>query len=308
MVIKEDVTMTEFTIHVALTDAQMKKLTEIKSLRDAYRKARNFAPVREGKYTLQSLLDTAIICSMDSVLDEQIAFYKEEPEQESETVSNAEEASVPASAVADAREEEPETLISVRDASGVVRMVTLDEMEDMREAAQGIYAGEPPEPQDEPDEPDADGEEEEPETVSNAEETSDDGERKFYILDWYDGLLDVADTYAEALERFNMAVERFGVSPESLEIVTSEERKKRKSQSYEEYARRTKKKEDALKKPSPLIKDNSDGYFYYLEHGHWPPDDEVLAGADVPCTGDYGLSDCLVVTQSTLDFVDAFFT
>lgn len=104
-------------------------------------------------------------------------------------------------------------------------MVTLDEAEEMREAAQGIYAGEPPEPDFEPDAP-----EEEPETVSNAED-----------------------------------------------------------------------------KRSPLIKDNSDRYFYYLEHGHWPSDDEVLAGADVPCTGDYGLSDCLVVTQSALDFVDSFF-
>lgn len=126
---------------------------------------------------------------------------------------------------ADGEEEEPETLVMVRDASGVVREVTLDEAEEMREAAQGIYNGEPPEPDFEPDAP-----EEEPETVSNAED-----------------------------------------------------------------------------KRSPLIKDNSDGYFYYLEHGHWPPDDEVLAGADVPCTGDYGLSDCLVVTQSALDFVDAFF-
>ena len=102
---------------------------------------------------------------------------------------------------------------------------SLDEEEEMREAAQGIYTGEPPEPDFEPDAP-----EEEPETVSNAED-----------------------------------------------------------------------------KRSPLIKDNSDRYFYYLEHGHWPSDDEVLAGADVPCTGDYGLSDCLVVTQSALDFVDSFF-
>lgn len=128
-------------------------------------------------------------------------------------------------------DEEPETLITVRDASGVVREVTLDEAEAMREAAQGIYAGEPPEPDFEPDAP-----EEEPEMVSNAEE-------EFPVV-----------------------------------------------------------------RRGPLMDDKSDFYFYYLEHGHWPPDDEVLAGADVPCTGDYGLSDCLVVTQSTLDFVDAFFT
>lgn len=46
-----------------------------------------------------------------------------------------------------APDEEPETLVSVRDASGVVREVTLDEAEEMREAAQGIYEGAPPEPQ-----------------------------------------------------------------------------------------------------------------------------------------------------------------
>ena len=43
-------------------------------------------------------------------------------------------------------EDSHETLIPVVDADGVHRMATLDEVEDMREAAQGIYNGAPPEP------------------------------------------------------------------------------------------------------------------------------------------------------------------
>lgn len=43
-------------------------------------------------------------------------------------------------------EESHETLIPVIDADGVQRMATLDEVEEMREAAQGIYNGAPPEP------------------------------------------------------------------------------------------------------------------------------------------------------------------
>ena len=43
-------------------------------------------------------------------------------------------------------EDSHETLIPVIDADGVHRMATLDEVEDMREAAQGIYNGAPPEP------------------------------------------------------------------------------------------------------------------------------------------------------------------
>ena len=43
-------------------------------------------------------------------------------------------------------EESHETLIPVIDADGVRRMATLDEVEEMREAAQGIMEGAPPEP------------------------------------------------------------------------------------------------------------------------------------------------------------------
>ena len=101
-------------------------------------------------------------------------------EEEPETVSNA---------------EEPETLVSVCDASGAVREVTLDEAEEMREAAQGIYEGQPPEPQ--------------------------------------------------------------------------------------------------------LIEDRTDAYFRLLGIADWP---------ETPCTGDYGLSDCLAEpSEETLDFVNAFF-
>lgn len=160
--------MTEFRINVALDDAQLAKLLEMKSLANACDEACGFPPHRESKYELRSLLRLAIELSLGLLLDKEIADYRDmlscfsphkeagdvparNPSSESgpgetEMVSNAEETSVSASAVSDAREEEPETLISVRDASGVVRMVTLDEMEEMREAAQGIYAGEPPEP------------------------------------------------------------------------------------------------------------------------------------------------------------------
>ena len=94
-----------------------------------------------------------------------------------------------------APDEEPETLVAVRDASGVVREVTLDEAEEMREAAQGIYEGRPPEPL--------------------------------------------------------------------------------------------------------LIEDRTDAYFRLLGIADWP---------ETPCTGDYGLSDCLAEpSEETLDFVDAFF-
>ena len=128
----------------------------------------------------------------------------------------------------------------------------------------------------------------------------------YYILDENEEVLEIVETflYTDALEQRDMIAERLGVDSESLEIVTREEMEENEAAPDEEPETVS----NAEDKRSPLIKDNSDRYFYYLEHGHWPSDDEVLAGADVPCTGDYGLSDCLVVTQSTLDFVDAFFT
>lgn len=78
--------------------------------------------------------------------------------EEPETLSNREE-ETPPQLLADrtdqyfewlehgtAPKDSHETLIPVIDADGVQRMATLDEVEEMREAAQGIYDGAPPEP------------------------------------------------------------------------------------------------------------------------------------------------------------------
>ena len=148
--------MEEVAVTLELDEGQQRRLDKFAALR---RKG-EVVPRPENCYTHKATLQYILrVVSFDAILDEATAWEEEllksrkaavsefwdfEPSDDDEAAPD-EAGDVPARNPAP--DEEPETLVSVRDASGVVREVTLDEAEAMREAAQGIYEGAPPEPQ-----------------------------------------------------------------------------------------------------------------------------------------------------------------
>ena len=122
--------MEEVTVTLELDEGQRRRLDKFAALR---RKG-EVVPRPENCYTHKATLQYILrVVSFDAILDEATAWEEELLKSRKGAVSEF--------------WEEPETLVSVCDASGVVREVTLDEAEAMREAAQGIYEGAPPEPQ-----------------------------------------------------------------------------------------------------------------------------------------------------------------
>ena len=170
-----------------------------------------------------------------------------------------------------APEVEPETLVLVRDASGVVRQVTLDEMEDMREAAQGIYEGQSPEPT------------EEPETLVPVRDafgcrrmvtpdklkTMSDAADVYHIVDWDGVIFETVETnlYTEALEWRDITAERLGVDSEKLDVMTAEEYESEWGDGEEEEPETVSNAEEELPavRRGPLMDDKSDLYFCLLE-------------------------------------------
>lgn len=183
-------TMEEVTVMMELDKGEQRRLDEFAALR---RKG-EVVPRPDNCYTHEATLRHILrVVSFDAILDEATAYEEELLGHRKEAVSEFWEIE-PSEDDEAAPDEGSKTWIAVRDASGVVREVTLDEAEEMREAAQGIYEGAPPE--------------------------------------------------------------------------------------------------------ARIVEDRTDAYFRYLEGDVWP---------DTPCTGDYGLSDCLPEpSEKTLDFVDAF--
>ena len=162
-----------FKVSVKLTDEQREKFTELVAVHEQYvyivlghpsvlsdKESVPLSLVVEHAIKEGLTLDDALECDLQLWRD----IVRRETEERAEVVRDGEEGDVPTRNPSP--DEELETLVTVRDASGVVREVTLDEAEEMREAAQGIYNGEPPEPDFEPDAP-----EQQSETVANAEET-----------------------------------------------------------------------------------------------------------------------------------------
>ena len=186
----------EFKITLSLSVEQVNQLSGLTALENAFQAKRGI----ESHYLEIDVLSSAVA----DLVEAHLMKYLEERKElflldmdDAQSEDDGGEGNVPTRNPSPeaAPDEEPETLVAVRDASGVVREVTLDEAEEMREAAQGIYEGRPPEPL--------------------------------------------------------------------------------------------------------LIEDRTDAYFRLLGIADWP---------ETPCTGDYGLSDCLAEpSEETLDFVDAFF-
>lgn len=159
-----------FAVSVELNDEQREKVTELAALYNehcCYTLGRHVEFPMAGKVLLAHAVDYAIQSglTLDEQLEHDVQHWRDnvrrdkekaeangeagysparnpspdEPEQEPETVSNAEEAT----------SADEETRLSVRLADGSLTTMTLDEIEEHREAAQGIYEGEPPEPDEE---------------------------------------------------------------------------------------------------------------------------------------------------------------
>lgn len=133
----------EFKVTLSLSVEQANQLSGLTAVMNAYQASRGI----ESRYLEVDVLSSVVTSLVENFLIE----YIEEQKQlllhghEAQLAEDGEAGDVPTRNPTP--DEEPETLVSVRDASGVVREVTLDEAEAMREAAQGIYEGAPPEPQ-----------------------------------------------------------------------------------------------------------------------------------------------------------------
>ena len=137
-----------FKVILSLTVEQVNQLSGLTALENAFQAKRGI----ESHYLEIDVLSSAVA----DLVEAHLMKYLEERKElflldmdDAQSEDDGGEGDVPTCNPSPeaAPDEEPETLVAVRDASGVVREVTLDEAEAMREAAQGIYEGAPPEPQ-----------------------------------------------------------------------------------------------------------------------------------------------------------------